>query len=302
MDQLPKSPLGLTTTTKAQTTTILEESALQTLHYFGYFEHALRVEEVHKYLNVKASLAAVETALNRLLKKGAVSCNDGLWALDEAHCYIREKHLKRNARMLRAAKVMGRFIQSFPFVRGVYLSGSLSKHGVTTKEDDLDFFIITKSGRVWATKLLLIAFKKVFLFNNEKYFCINLLMAEDQLELKKHNLYIATEAASLIPLTNPSLLREFWEKNPFVLNRFPNLELPKKHSKQKKLRVVEAIIDSTMGKALERSAHNRFKQHVEEKRKESGYYDTSEGVSAYFPESVEERVLNHMAKSNLKDE
>lgn len=292
----------MTTTTKVYTANKLEESALQTLRYFEYFEHALLVEEIHKYLNVKGSLAAVETALNRLLKKGTVSCNEGLWALDEAHCSIREKHLKRNARMLRAAKVMGRFIQCFPFVRGVYLSGSLSKHGVTTKEDDLDFFIITKSGRVWATKLLLIAFKKVFLFNNEKYFCINLLMAEDQLELKKHNLYIATEAASLIPLTNAGLLREFWQKNPFVLNTFPNLELPERHSKGKRLRVLEGLIDLVGGEAIERGAHRMFKQHVEEKRKESGYYDTSKGVSAYFPESVEERVLNHMAKTNWNNE
>lgn len=288
----------MTTTTKVHTANRLEESVLQTLRYFGYFEHALRVDEVHKYLNVKASVVTVEKTLDGMLKKGAVACNDGLWAIDQGHCAIREKHLKRNARMMRAAKVVGRFIQCFPFVRGVYLSGSLSKHGITTKEDDLDFFIITKSGRVWATKLLLIAFKKVFLFNNEKYFCINLLMAEDQLELKKHNLYIATEAASLIPLTNPSLLYRFWQTNPFISKQFPNLSWPSVHTTKKKLRVLEATLDWIMGSSLERRAHAMFKQHVASQRRESGYYDTSEGVSAYFPESVEERVLNHMANKS----
>lgn len=292
----------MTTTTNVHTAKVLEESVVQTLRYFEFFQHSLRTEEVHKYLSRKASLAEVELGLNQLLLKGRLSCENGLWAIDRAHITIRERHLRRNERMLRTAKVVGRFIQFFPFVRGVYLSGSLSKHGITSKEDDLDFFIITKAGRVWATKMLLIAFKKVFLFNREKYFCINLLMAEDQLELKKHNLYIATEAASLIPLTNPGLLREFWEKNPFILNRFPNLELPQKNGKQKRLRVFEAMIDRIVGEALECKAHKMFKQHVEEQRKESGYYDTSEGVSAYFPESVEESVLNHMAKSNLKDE
>ena len=82
--------------------------------------------------------------------------------------------------MMKAAKRVGTFIHRFPYVRGVYLSGSLSKHGITGKDDDLDFFIITKAGRVWAAKLLLIAFKKIVLLNSEKYFCINLLMSEEE--------------------------------------------------------------------------------------------------------------------------
>jgi hypothetical protein len=128
LNQLPKSPHGLTTTTKAQTTTILEESALQTLHYFGYFEHALRVEEVHKYLNVKASLAAVETALNRLLKKGRLSCNEGLWALDAAHC-----SMVGIARLCPTSGTRTPFNQDFgaglilrPFLQNVYYKRRIS--------------------------------------------------------------------------------------------------------------------------------------------------------------------------------
>ena len=123
-------------------------------------------------------------------------------------------------------------------------------------------------------------------------------MAEDQLELKKHNLYIATEAASLIPLTNPSLLYSFWQTNSFISKQFPNLSWPSVHTTKKKLRVLEAILDWIIGASMERRAHAMFKQHVTSQRRESGYYDTSEGVSAYFPESVEERVLNHMANKS----
>lgn len=200
--------------------------------------------------------------------------------------------------MMKAAKRVGAFIHRFPYVRGVYLSGSLSKHGVTGKDDDLDFFIITKAGRVWAAKLLLIAFKKIALLNSEKYFCINLLMSEEELVLNKKNIYIATEAASLVALTNDPLLHTFLAANPWVQTQFPNLEVQPQKERRKGFKPLEAAIEFIGGRALERKAHSLFARHVEQQRKASGYYDTSEGVSAYFPNSVEEQLLAHLAQKS----
>ena len=184
-------------------------AVLETLRYFEFFEHALYGEEVYKYLTIKSTRDQLSAALNHLRKTGKIVSKDGLYALDKAHIELRLKHIKRNEKMMKAAKRVGAFIHCFPFVRGVYLSGSLSKHGVTGKDDDLDFFIITKAGRVWAAKLLLIAFKKIVLLNSEKYFCINLLMSEEELVLNKKNIYIAPEVASLVALTNEPLLQSF---------------------------------------------------------------------------------------------
>lgn len=200
--------------------------------------------------------------------------------------------------MMKAAKRVGAFIHRFPYVRGVYLSGSLSKHGITGQDDDLDFFIITKAGRVWAAKLLLIAFKKIVLLNSEKYFCINLLMSEEELVLNKKNIYIATEAASLVALTNEPLLHAFFAANPWVHSHFPNLQVQPQKERRKGFKPLEATIEFVGGRALERKAHSLFTKHVEQQRKASGYYDTSEGVSAYFPNSVEEQLLAHLAQKS----
>ena len=275
---------------------------LGTLHYFAFFKHALYVEEVWKYLGVKATAEEVEAELAALENQGHVATKDGLWALDAAHLDIRLMHVGRNEKMLRAARRMGRLIQCFPYVRGVYLSGSLSKEGVTGADDDLDFFIITKAGRVWAAKFLLIAFKKVFLLNKEKYFCINFLMAENHLELAKRNIYIATEAASLLPLTNAPLLSKFFAENAWVAEYFPNFEFPEVKSMRSRAGILEAVLELFFGAKLEAKAHRMFVQHVEEKRRDSGYYDTSEEVSAYFPESVEEQLLHHLEKNIFEHE
>ena len=276
----------------------LYSSVYLTLRYFEFFEHALFSEEVHKYVSVKSSRQEVLVVLNALYEQGDVVCKDGLWAMHMAHIELRLKHIDRNRAMIKAAKFVGVFIHRFPYVRGVYLSGSLSKHGVTGKDDDLDFFIIAKAGRVWAAKLFLIAFKKIFLLNSEKYFCINLLMSEEELILKKRNIYIATEAASLVPLTNAPLLDTFLNANSWIQEYFPNQELISKVVVRRTIKPLEAIIETIAGRALERKAHNMFLKHVEQQRKASGYYDTSEGVSAYFPESVEEQLLAFLAQKS----
>lgn len=276
----------------------LHIAVLQTLRYFEFFEHALYGDEVHKYVTIKSTRDRLFAALNHLHKTGEIVSKDGLWALDEAHIELRLKHIKRNQKMMKAAKRVGALIHHFPYVRGVYLSGSLSKHGITGKDDDLDFFIITKAGRVWAAKLLLIAFKKIVLLNNKKYFCINLLISEAELALKKKNIYIATEAASLVPLTNESLLHSFLAANPWVQTQFPNLEFTSQRERRKWFKPLEVTIEFIAGRALERKAHRLFTTHVELQRKASGYYETSEGVSAYFPNSREEQLLAHLAQKS----
>jgi len=276
----------------------LHIAVLQTLRYFEFFNHPLYGEEVHKYLSIKSTSNQLSAALKHLQKTGEIVSKDGLYAFDEAHIELRLKHIERNQKMMKAAKRVGAFIHRFPYVRGVYLSGSLSKHGITGKDDDLDFFIITKAGRVWAAKLLLIAFKKIVLHNSEKYFCINLLMSEEELVLNKKNIYIATEAASLVALTNEPLLHAFLAANPWVYRQFPNLEVQPKKERNMGFKPLEATLEFIVGRTLERKAHSLFTKHVEQQRKASGYYDTSEGVSAYFPHSVEEQLLAHLAQKS----
>ena len=280
----------------------IKAAVIQTLRYFEFFKHALFVEEVHKYLPLPATIEEVGTCLELLKEEACIFEDQGLWALHFEHIQLRIQNLQRNKRMLRVAKRMGKFIQLFPYVRGVYLSGSLSKSGITSSSDDLDFFIITKADRVWAAKFLLIAFKKVFLLGSEKYFCINFLMSETELGLKKKNRYVATEAASLVPLTNEGLLGHFLEANPFIQEQFPNFESPSAGALKRSLGLVERSLELLIGPYLEKKALSMFSEHVRANEKEGGYYLTSEEVSAYFPDSVEDRLLAHLKEKSLEDE
>jgi hypothetical protein len=268
----------------------------QVLHYFSFFNHALSAKEILHYIAVPASLDTVKEGLRLLASEGIVYEKQGWYALDPESPELRLKHEQLNKKRLNLARRVGRFIALFPFVRGVYLSGSLSKSGIQSKDDDLDFFILTASNRVWTAKFFLIVFKKIFLLNSEKYFCINLLMDENQLSLAKRNRYTATEVVSLVSLKNVQGLKQFLAANHWVKEYFPNVALPEKSLVESGYtRMVELILNSLLGGLFEQWCKERFTVHMRTHTdSEEGYFEAETHSSAYFPQSVEQRLMKHL--------
>ena len=274
----------------------LQRAVKRTLHYFDFFDHALSVSEIQRFLELRVDEVQLNDALGALVAHSEVVAEQGWYGLKKSSVENRIKYLALNQRKLRIARRVGWFIRFFPFVRGVYLSGSLSKMGVQSEMDDLDFFILTAPGRVWTAKLVLIAFKKVFLLDSEKYFCINLLMDEDKLEIAKQNRYTATEVISLITLSNPSGRSRFLAENAWVRTYFPNVVLPELQAQRPaRTRLVERVINVCFGKGLERWAKKKFTAHMQSHTDQrDGYFEAESHSSAYFPQSVEQRLLAHL--------
>jgi hypothetical protein len=114
---------------------------------------------------------------------------------------------------------VSKFIQKFPFVKGVGISGSLSK-GILHDDGDFDFFIVVKPNRVWVARTMMILYKKVFLLNSRKYFCVNYFIDSDHLEIEEKNRFTAVEVATLIPASG-EIFDAFYEKNSWVNEYFP---------------------------------------------------------------------------------
>lgn len=122
------------------------------------------------------------------------------------------------------ARLSTHLIKRFPFVRGVLVSGDLSKDA-TGPASDVDFFILTSPGRLWITRALLILFKKIFLLNKKKFFCLNFFVTADHLLLSEHNVYLATEVAHLKPLFGSLLFGDYMAANGWIRDYFPNFDL-----------------------------------------------------------------------------
>jgi len=287
----------------------IQKAIVNVLEYFDFFQHSLYPDEIHKYLSLKASKEVVFKNLEEMLSTGYIFTKNGLWALNTKSLDVRLHNLKRNTRLLKTSKRMGWLIRKFPFVKGVYLSGSLSKLGANS-DADIDYFIVTKNNRAWSARLFLTAFKKIFLLNNKRYFCINFFLDENHLELNKKNIYTAIESASLIAIHNKGLLGKFYEKNGFIQEYFPNF-IPQKaynfnYTSSFKSQydplygTTNEIADDFFGNWIEKKAQDIFKKRLSIKfNGENGDSEISDHASGIWPNSVQNRVLNNYNEKKL---
>ena len=293
--------------------TEIQKAIINVLQYFDFFNHSLYLAEIHRYLNIKTSQKEVLNNLGEMTRSNLILNRDDLWALKNEAIDIRLNNLKRNSRLLRISKRMGSLISNFPFVKGVYLSGSLSKLGANNDDDDIDYFIITKNNRAWSARLFLTVFKKIFLLNNKRYFCTNFFIDENHLELNKKNIYTAVESASLMILHNKGLLGKFYEKNTFIQDYFPNFIPEKAYTFNSSTfsiwRLYDAlslsgtrneVTDNFIGNWIEKKAQDIFKKKFYKNfRGENSDSEISEHTSGFWPDSIQNRVIDNYIEKKL---
>ncbi len=197
-------------------------SALQTILYFSLFKYPLTRTEIFQF-SQNTSQKEIDSEIDLLLKKGIIFNFDGFYIdvnnPDRVERRLKGNEMARNI-MPKAVKV-SRKIAKFPYVESVFLSGALSK-GYYDNDGDFDFFIVTKPNRLWIARTLLVLYKKIFLLNSKKYFCVNYFISTDQLEISEQNLFTATEIATLIPLYGTATFENFMTANTWAKPYFPN--------------------------------------------------------------------------------
>jgi len=130
----------------------------------------------------------------------------------------------------------------------MFLSGSLSKNFMEV-DGDIDYFVVTSPGRLWLSRTLLVLYKKLFLFNSHKYFCVNYFVDTEHLEIEEKNLFTATELATLIPACGPETYVPFMDQNSWVANYFPNFP---KHE----ISSISAVKNGTLKRVFEKLLNN----------------------------------------------
>lgn len=257
----------------------LQLEILKTLLYYDIWSHPLTAEELYAFLPVNSiSLAEFKEQLGRASNVGLIQHHHGYYFIQgKSHAVAeRLKRARHARRMWFAARLGAHMIKRFPFVRAVFVSGDLSKN-VTHSKSDVDFFIITEPDRLWIARTLLILFKKVFLFNSKKFFCLNSFVTSDHLTHDERNIYAATEIATLKPLYNSRLFTAYLSANDWIRSYFPNynvrmLPLPRcnnrRSSLQKLLELPFRLFDATrldirLMKMMERVWARRY-PHLDE--------------------------------------
>ena len=221
--------------------------------YYDIFSYPLTAEEIYHNLNTNhTNLVEVNNELHLLAQKRIIFRNGNFFQLDDEIASVKRRKTGNelaDKRLKTARKVSG-LISRFPFIRGILLSGSISK-GFMEEDSDIDYFVITHPNRVWFSRLMLMLFKKVFLLNSKKIFCINYFVDSDNLEIEEKNIFTATEIVTLLPTFGKDIYEEFYEKNFWVRRFYPNF--PKRETNNildRKSGMIKSFLENILGKKL----------------------------------------------------
>jgi len=202
----------------------IKENILATLAYFDMFNYPLTRAETYLFLKNKYRYEVFDDALKCLLETETIHKFDRFYTLRNDHYPIirRNEGNKKAAGLIKVAEKVGGILIRFPYVRGVAISGSLSKN-FADEFSDIDLFIITAKNRLWIARTIMHCFKKLtFMVNKEHYFCMNYYVDEQQLEIAEKNIYTAIEIGTLMPLQGDLAFEKFYAANAWIRNFLPN--------------------------------------------------------------------------------
>jgi len=205
----------------------MERNVLTTLLYYDIWRHPLTTRELFAFHPTNSlTLEEFKKQLDAIARGPSIQTDGDYYFVrrgSDAASELRKKRERAAAALWRMAHVSAAIIKRFPFVRGVFVSGDLSKNSAD-KNSDIDFVILTAPGRLWICRACLILFKKIFLLNRKKYFCLNYFLSTDNLAQENRNFFIATELAHLKPLHNRRLYLDLLAANSWMKDLFPNFD------------------------------------------------------------------------------
>lgn len=288
-------------------------TSLKPLLYFSLFRYPLTEEEIYAFSEANNRIQ-FKKELDALTEDNIIYKIDGFY-LCENNKELVERRLignKKAKEIHQKATNVSRFISKFPYVEGVGISGSLSKGYYDDDDGDIDFFIITTPKRLWIARTLLILYKKIFLLNSKKYFCVNYFISTDSLEIDEKNRFTATELVTLIPMFGNGSFHEFYKKNKWANSYLPNKIISEKienlHPIQKPFitKVSEKILNTKIGGYIDnlflrityKKWKIKFKDLDEDQFKVA--LKSSKNVSKHHPLNFQNQVIERLNKKYVE--
>ncbi|MHA4806587.1 hypothetical protein ACX0G9_00700 [Flavitalea flava] len=206
-----------------------ESAILKTLAYFDLFDYPISEEEIHFFLERPIERKTLAASLQGLTKTGCVH-RLGLFYSLKNNPGLAERRLKSNQhaqKLLAIASRISRFLFLFPFVRGIGISGSLSKN-CAEEGADIDYFIITKSNRLWIARTCMHLFKKLsYLNGHQDWYCMNYYIDEKALKIEEENIFTAIEMVTFLPVCGNGAMEDFLDANDWASDWFPSYRTKK---------------------------------------------------------------------------
>ncbi len=218
----------------------------KTLAYFSYFKYPLTTFELWKWQYRPSQVWAYSEIVHAV---GATpggrpfdgACeHQGMYAIgsaDDVREQVEERHRRYRNSIRKEKKLRSvlRLLSRLKDVRGVAICNSLPFH-FTESRSDIDLFVITRSGRLWATRFACVL--PLMLLRQRpgeakddpvdiSFFASEAKLKLEELRIKPHDPYMAFWVKTLTPVLGSSKLwARFFKENSWANMYLPNARIP----------------------------------------------------------------------------
>lgn len=223
----------------------VKQDILATLSYFDIFDYPLTQTEIFQFLGKAHPQEEFSDGLYSLVMESWIYKLDEFYLLQDNYALVvrRRQGNARAREMLKTAEKVAGFLSGFPFVRGIAVSGSLSKN-FADQDSDIDFFVITAKNRLWLARTFMHFFKKLtFLAKKQHWFCMNYYIDEEMMQIREKNIYTATEVVTLLPLRGIRTFNDFYASNKWSRHYLPNHSLRISYVEEVKKPLLKKILE-----------------------------------------------------------
>lgn len=208
----------------------VEAGLVQAVAYADLFDYPLSAPEAHRYLvGVQATRSRVDTVLEGGLLPNRCVKGRRYYFLPGREKTV-DTRLQRgsvSSRVWPRAERYGSSLAALPFVRMVAVSGALAMDNMEPNTD-IDYLIVTESGRLWLCRALVIALVR-WAAQRGDIVCPNYFLSESALVLQQRNLFTAHEIAQMVPIAGLDIYRRLRQLNGWIAEFLPNaLDAPRR--------------------------------------------------------------------------
>jgi hypothetical protein len=212
----------------------LTEAIIATLAFFDIYNLPLSGRRVWELLyRVKSTPEAVILELQRLAQLGIIAHKDNMYALqdwDPKQFQANQVEIeKRWTRIRRYYWVLS----AIPFVEHISVINSVAM-GNADHESDIDFFVVTKPGRLYFTRSVIITlFKFLGVYKNKRQvnmrFCFGFYITSDKLSIKELLLsgedpYLVFWLGTITPIFSLKYYEKLIKENRWIHSWLPNFK------------------------------------------------------------------------------
>jgi len=195
---------------------------------FEVWRHFLDIFQKSQAVSFREILILLET----LEEKERIVNRKSFWIVKNREFLASQRIVRQKNSFNKIRNLRNRvnIIKYIPFIRGVFVAGTLAFR-TSAQKSDWDVLIILKKNRIWLGRLILtivlfITGQKRRKFKIKDRFCLNHFLTDNNLIPQSRNEYTACEYGFVLPILGEKLFHDFMRLNWNWLRRFsPNFEV-----------------------------------------------------------------------------